>query len=128
MLLKLRYKYLLAELLLECVWRLVPTVTGGPTRIKVPSIGPVSSMVLSHVSEDEVVRDVQGLKPKPPCMAAQTMLYANVDSTHIFDQTFFLARHLFSLEHCKKVDLSLASNYRTISILPVISKVFENIF
>jgi len=99
-------------------------------------------MALAPVSEDEVARVVQGLKPKKTCdtigmsvwllkrcfkhiLAPLTKLINSSFEQGIFPSILKLAK---VIPIFKKGDPLQRSNYRPISILPVLSKVYEKVF
>ena len=104
--------------------------------------GPVSSMALAPVNEEEVARVVQGLKAKKTCdtigmsvwllkrcfkhiLTPLTKLINSSFEQGIFPSILKLAK---VIPIFKKGDPLQPGNYRPISILPVLSKVYEKVF
>lgn len=105
-------------------------------------MGPVSSMALYPVSEQEVTRVIQGLKDKKSCdidgisvwLLKRCFKQLLTPLTKLINMSFEQGIFPSVLKTAKvtpifkKDDPCLASNYRPISILPVMSKVFEKVF
>ena len=107
-----------------------------------PLAGPVSSMVLSPVSETEVANVIQKLKSKKSCdingmsvwLLKQCFVHILTPLTKMINLSF--AKGVFPnllktakvVPILKKGNSCLTSNYRPIAILPVLSKIFEKLF
>jgi hypothetical protein len=104
--------------------------------------GQVSSMALSPVSERDVARVIEGLKPKQSTdINGMSVWLLKRCYRHILKPLTKLVNFSFQtgsfpsslkiskvIPIFKKDDRSLPSNYRPISIPPVLSKVFEKLF